>query len=74
MNYLGIEAKNVLKYQCVHCLEWIEAEEYKRHSLIHFKDTMLPVPDSMQEYIDRFIGIGLANASDFELKNEHIHT
>lgn len=68
MNYLGIDAKNVLKYQCIHCLEMIPAEEYKRHSYTHHKDTQLPVPDTLQEYIDRFIPVGLVGANDFEFR------
>lgn len=74
MNYLGIDAKNVVKYQCIHCLEWIPAEDYKRHSISHSKETQLPVPDSLREYIDRFILVGLVNKSDFEFKDEYVHT
>ena len=76
MNYLGIDAKNVVQYQCIHCLEWIDAAEYSRHSLIHFKETGLPTPDNLQSYIDRFVPIGLVALSDFQFKdtNEHIHT
>jgi hypothetical protein len=68
MNYLGIDARNVVKYQCIHCFESIPSEEYKRHSYTHYADTLLPVPDSLQEYIDRFIPVGLVSQSDFEMK------
>ena len=70
MNYLGIDAKNVVKYQCVHCLEWVEAEEFKRHSLTHFKDTMFPTVSSLQEYIDRYVPLGLVSLSDFQFKTD----
>jgi hypothetical protein len=73
MNYLAIDAQNVLKYRCIHCLEWIQVEEYNRHSLYHFNDTILPTPKSLQEYIDRFVPIGLAALSDFEFKDPQQH-
>jgi hypothetical protein len=63
-----IDARNVLKYKCVHCSEWVDAQEYRRHSYIHYNETQLPTPDSLQDYINRFIPIGLASPEDFELK------